>query len=110
MKLIELIKHKYFQMYFFLYFITMFLLNYYENYQLDEVVGVAIIFGALFPTLAYWMTNSSKQINPNKPASTSQMFSLGVCLLLVVIYLTLGPQYFVKNIIGNLKFFHGKIR
>ena len=92
----KLFKNKYFLFYTAIYLISMILLNLFESYPIEEIVGITLIFGIVLPSIAFWVSKSSKPFGSVKESSTAQIIYLIVCLIIITVFLGFGTKVVIN--------------
>lgn len=102
MKIFELLKNKYFQSYVAIYILSIVLLNTFEDYAVSEIIGIVLILGVIFPSIAFWVCISSSPLLVKRDHRSSQIIAAIICILIVSVYLTLGTAFIADLVVEDV--------
>ncbi|MDH3891646.1 MAG: CPBP family intramembrane metalloprotease [candidate division Zixibacteria bacterium] len=75
-----------------LYLLCLALITIVESFPIGEALGMAVILGILFPSIAHYASLSAQPVVPFKPANQGEQGALLICLVLVTLFLAVGTD------------------
>ncbi len=84
------LRNKFFLGYIIVYTVSFVSLANIDSYQIEEAVAVMVLFGLIFPALAYWLSSPASPLMTFKKATGRDMIFLIIYFVMATIYLAIG--------------------